>query len=58
MRDEGWMAPEIEEKSMYSPIKIIPSSARSSMLQVAASLSNVANVAVKSKASKTRSPQG
>ena len=87
---EGWMAPEIEEKSMYSPIKadrwstgrfllylldmfrkedtVLRMAARKltahnpeqrpSMLQVAASLSDVsdvANIAVKKKAS--RSPK-
>jgi serine/threonine protein kinase len=81
---EGWMAPEIEEKSMYSPIKAdrwstgrvvlyllnqsrkedpvlrttarkLTAHQRSSMLQFVASLSDVANVAVEKKAS--RSPQ-
>jgi serine/threonine protein kinase len=81
---KGWMAPEIEEKSMYSPIKadrwstgrvvlnllnsfreedtIVRAAAgkltahnpnqRPSMLQVAGSLSDVANVAVEKKASR------
>jgi serine/threonine protein kinase len=81
----GWIAPEIEEKSMYSPIKadrwssgqvllylldefreedtVLRTTARkltahnpeqrSSMLQVAASLSDVANVAVERKVSRS-----
>jgi len=81
----GWMAPEIEGMSMYSPIKadrwssgqvllylldefreedtVLRTTARkltahnpeqrSSMLQVAASLSDVANVAVEGKASRS-----
>jgi len=82
---EGWLAPEMEEKSVYSPIKadrwstgqvllyllnrfrkedrVLSTIARkltthnperrSSMLQVAASLSDVVNVAVKRKASRS-----
>ncbi len=82
---KGWRAPEMEEKSMYSPIKadrwstgqvllclpnkfkkedtILRTIARklithnpewrSSMLQVAASLSDVVNVAVERKASRS-----
>jgi serine/threonine protein kinase len=82
---KGWMAPEMEEKSMYSPIKadrwstgqvvlyllnkfrgkdtVLRTTARKlathnpeqrpSMLQVAASLSDVANVAVERKASRS-----
>ncbi len=82
---EGWLAPEIEEKSMYSPIKadrwssgqvllylltafrekdtVLRKAARKlttynpeqrpSMLQVAASLSDFENVAVKRKASRS-----
>ena len=84
-RTEGWMAPEIEEKSMYSPIKadrwstgqvlfylldkfreedtVLRTTARKltahnpeqrlSMLQVATSLSDEENVAVKRKASRS-----
>ncbi|KAH9988475.1 hypothetical protein BJV74DRAFT_839579 [Russula compacta] len=82
---KGWMAPEMEERSMYSPIKadrwssgqvilylldelseedtVLRTTARkltvrnpdqrSSMLQVAASFSDVVNVAVKRKASRS-----
>jgi serine/threonine protein kinase len=87
---KGWVAPELEEKSMYSPIKadrwstgrvllylldtfrkedtVLRTTARrltahnpdqrSSLLQVAASLSNVANVAVERKASRSAGHSG
>ena len=65
---KGWMAPEIEEKSMYSPIKADRWSTgqvllhllntrnpdqRSSMPQVAVSPSDVANVGVEKMASRS-----